>query len=790
MKQLYIIAVSAILLCACQDKEVVDALCDINDKIAHCTDDYHYTQCTADGPVTGDCCSAEDIAAGACKKICLMKDSGAVCEDIATKPNPKDCGNGRIDHGEACDTSVPNGMTCSQVVRGSIGTLSCNDQCQIDASQCHIPEIGEHCNVVGDQNNGGCDEEGRHFYCKDGITRVQECDHFGGVCAIFAQSSRSWKAQCVNTRESCDTVGEIKRRCDSDLFDTASGYKTALHICTKDEISGKNYWIPTDDPKPEYCAHSCLWETGECGKNVPNEGTPCSPESFTPYCQGNISVNCLSDGKEGAVIQTSDCGISGMECKIYDLSPDYYNQATCIDPIRDACEVGIYYNMCINDSSNTLECTPMVGSDEHFYAINDSETCEHGCDPSTKKCLKLSEQEGKACTIKYKNNCESDDVLLYCNADNKISAKVCIDASGKTGYCVEDSKTAKCADPCDEIGITRTTCIEDAEDPHTITETCTEVDGHTVFIETGRENCAYQCNFEKTGCFKYREDDGQPCDDDLVLCDGNVLAWCEEGKRVSIDCILYDGVCVSFGNSGGTCADACDVPNEDFYQCGINDERTAYETVHYVCKEDSKGTLYKEAIQSEQCSDECNETWDGCAQCTPGEMDTVCGEYNGGTYTFYLQCKQKGDKTSWEYVMADRETYAFDECPKGCNRDRTACKKVFDTQGDVCEESSFKSSCIQGYATSCSNTNHIVGTYCDADANGSCHVSEKLGLADCVSTCSKETEVKRVCAAYPGYGFYVYENVCESVDDGLYEFTQFVKFCSGKCNANNTDCAN
>ena len=77
-----------------------------------------------------------------------------------------------------------------------------------------------------------------------------------------------------------------------------------------------------------------------------------------------------------------------------------------------------------------------------------------------------------------------------------------------------------------------------------------------MFIETGRENCAYQCNFEKTGCFKYREDDGQPCDDDLVLCDGNVLAWCEEGKRVSIDCILYDGVCVSFGNSGGTCADA------------------------------------------------------------------------------------------------------------------------------------------------------------------------------------------------------------------------------------------
>lgn len=49
------------------------------------------------------------------------------------------CGNGVVEQGEACDGSVPAGMTCASVKTGSNGTLTCA-HCQIDQQQCLVPE--------------------------------------------------------------------------------------------------------------------------------------------------------------------------------------------------------------------------------------------------------------------------------------------------------------------------------------------------------------------------------------------------------------------------------------------------------------------------------------------------------------------------------------------------------------------------------------------------------------------------------------------------------------------------
>jgi hypothetical protein len=55
-----------------------------------------------------------------------------------TTDTPKPCGNGVLDDGEECDGDLfPAGLdTCASVIEGTDGTLTCNEECICDASQC------------------------------------------------------------------------------------------------------------------------------------------------------------------------------------------------------------------------------------------------------------------------------------------------------------------------------------------------------------------------------------------------------------------------------------------------------------------------------------------------------------------------------------------------------------------------------------------------------------------------------------------------------------------------------
>jgi hypothetical protein len=78
------------------------------------------------------------------------------CEgNICTIGSPN-CGDGTVNQGvEQCDGSDLNGETCSSLVSGSSGILSCSSQCTFDTSQCAIGNPGNPGGDSGGSSGGG-----------------------------------------------------------------------------------------------------------------------------------------------------------------------------------------------------------------------------------------------------------------------------------------------------------------------------------------------------------------------------------------------------------------------------------------------------------------------------------------------------------------------------------------------------------------------------------------------------------------------------------------------------------
>lgn len=66
---------------------------------------------------------------------------GANCDCVpkggASTPN---CGNGRLDTGEKCDTrlAIPANTTCMSMNLGNTGMVKCSSSCQFDTSMCSM----------------------------------------------------------------------------------------------------------------------------------------------------------------------------------------------------------------------------------------------------------------------------------------------------------------------------------------------------------------------------------------------------------------------------------------------------------------------------------------------------------------------------------------------------------------------------------------------------------------------------------------------------------------------------
>lgn len=571
----------------------------------------------------GEDCDGENIGTNTCATFFEGATGSLKCTascrfDYSACQIP-DCGNGRLDDGESCDPKLTVMRSCSEILPKASGELSCNHLCQWDVSSCLLPSLGDRCHVSGELNNGGCDAQGRHYYCKNGVTFVDSCNLKGEAletrCVVLDKGNGNSWSGCVDKRDACDNPGKIARRCNRNENHT---YTSSRYVCTKDQLTGKSYWLLSDDPQTEVCPVSCIEETGACGRLTPDEGTPCNDTGDDPNlhrCDGNIAVNCFSRGND-EVITAEAC--SGP-CVIYDYGKNYAKQAACWKPSDLACQVGDpYLTVCDENISTKLECNAILDSDTGYYIALETTECEHGCNADNGQCVQLSADEGKRCNVsKYHDNCLSDDLLQYCDTDNKVHTRICIDESGQTGHCVEMEDSAYCGYPCDVPEQTESICETIDDYSYTTTYTCTEVDDHTVYLPTKAEACYLGCTNDNSACFKFSEDDGEPCDNTMeTVCDGNVVKWCNKGQKLSYDCNLYDRVCASLDQNESACYRSCDELDQEFDICMLNDAETGYETVHYICKADKKGILYALATTQTPCSKACNAERTACARNT------------------------------------------------------------------------------------------------------------------------------------------------------------------------------
>ena len=886
MRQAFLLAISALLLCSCNESVKYGAAC-ANGDIPRCIDDYHYVKCVSGLNQTESCCSDAAIADGTCESICLMQPSGAVCATIEVEGDKPECGNGRvesgelcdgqdlngnscknkygmnakglavcdpvtctvryddcvadttkcgdgiidpgedcdgdalddhtcagdvagstgtlkctdkcrfdysgchlpscgngqIDAGESCDTTVPESLSCADFIYGANGDLSCSNLCQIDTSGCSIPKVGDRCYNSDSFNNGGCDENGRHFYCKNGFVHFEECigvaETENSACTVLQLDDDHYKSACVKKRDVCDNPGEIQRRCAQ-----INSYQTALNICAHDAVSGNNYWIETENPRYESCPYSCIWETGTCGLLSQLDTVSCE-RGDEPVCEGNVAVNCESM-KNGAAYSAHACN---DKCVVYDFGDQYYKMAACVFENEDKCEVGDPdIQVCYGDTLVTLECDKVLNETSGYRVTVDLEDCPNGCDPDTNQCFKLIDTEGTRCSSRSKSSCIDQDTLHYCDEDKRFASRACIGADGSRGLCLVDNDVASCYEPCSDDGALRSRCVTESDSlSYTITEICTNVDGKLVYKQTDYEECVrWGCTVDGTGCFKFLDTDGEDCSGDASECVGNIASSCKNGKKQSVDCTFYGDnyICATLSDAGGRCMETCNNVDEEKDVCLYDDEE-GYVTVTQKCTKDENGELVIKTVALEPCSDGCNDTWDGCVSCTPGDIKTNCSNYSGEYgVTFYLECLQNGDSTYWTYMIHNGE-YVYDLCPNWCNEEETACNKVIDIQGEVCDDT-FAGRCVDEYSVVCSSSGHVSAEKCPE--NTSCHSSPATGFTSCTGTCTQPRSPYIFCYTFPEHGSYLYRASCERVDGGLYGFEEVLQKCPQDCNANGTAC--
>ena len=100
-----------------------------SDNERKCADAHTLLTCVNDNWSESLCGENEICSNGECRE--------QTCGDDCNKPV---CGDGNLDDGESCDTTVPESRTCAtELGEGYTGTLSCTSTCTIDTSLCSQP---------------------------------------------------------------------------------------------------------------------------------------------------------------------------------------------------------------------------------------------------------------------------------------------------------------------------------------------------------------------------------------------------------------------------------------------------------------------------------------------------------------------------------------------------------------------------------------------------------------------------------------------------------------------------
>ena len=233
----------------------------------------------------------------ACNPDCLGFDTSG-CRKSST------CGNGNLEAGEVCDTTILNGATCDRLVgKGSVGNVTCADGCKsYNLSGCSAPSTCNNGTIDDGEVCDGNDIQGKT--CADLVGMGSEgtvtC---GDGCKHFDVSKCSTPHGCGNNAveagELCDGTNFAGRTC----ADVVGYGSTGVLQCAKNCQS----FITTLCSPEKKCGNGSLDEGEVCDGKMLN-GASCASRvgwgstgtlACNSTCTGFVTTGCSPEVKCG-----------------------------------------------------------------------------------------------------------------------------------------------------------------------------------------------------------------------------------------------------------------------------------------------------------------------------------------------------------------------------------------------------------------------------------------------------------------------------------------------------------
>lgn len=645
----------------------------------------------------------------ACNETCSGFTTGSCTPEVK-------CGNGILDAGEKCDTTLLNGATCESVVgMGSTGTLLCSSKCDYDTSKC-TASVGCGNGKIDEGEACETDSNGKVIFANAGITKCQQyeasvyksgslkcsptCQIDTSACVPYCGDNvRNTTVNGVYIGETCDTTkfpsnqntcakvvgdgstGELS--CSDDCSTIITSACTAAAFCGDGILNGDNEWCDGSEflmGSADCSLYSTNYKSGTnviCLSNCEIDTSPCELKEYCGDGIVNGNEECDRDdflfGEKTCAGWDSQYSSGNVKCNNTTCKVDY---SECVVKPTSKCGNG------------KLEEGEFCDGDEFDSAISSCQAWSSSFDGGTLKCTSDCQIDDTACTVKAvcgDNKIDSGEecdgtkfVNKYCkNYDStrfksgQLKCSGCkIDTSECVTYCGDGTVSSSRGEKCDHNASTGTDKFPKSSN------TCAKVVGSG---STGTLSCSDDCTaIITTGC---SEPVTETCGDNKVnqtseQCDGSAFrndkkacnywnsAYTSGDMKCKSDCTFDESDCVT--EIPATCGDG--IINQETEKCDVKAIRSG---LSWNCA-DYDSTLYASGTLG--CSSECEFTTDKCVlkpvtKCGNNKLDEEddedCDVVSGST-KFYA------DVTS----CADYSTIYTGgslKCTSSCKVDTSSC---------------------------------------------------------------------------------------------------------------------
>lgn len=655
-----------------------------------------------------------------CSSDCMLTQGTCVA---GTAPVTATCGNSIVEPGESCDGSVPATVSCADVKgEGATGSVACT-ACQLDYSACQAAAPAETCgNGVLDAGEA-CDGEL--------IPDTVSCADDKGAGATGTVTCNA----CQLDYSACEAA-PIPETCGNGELDEGEACDGELIPETVSCVDAKGEGATGDVA----CSDSCQLDYSACEAAVVDEKCGNGELDDDEECDGDNSItktcaDYAGEGATGTLTCDSTCKIVSSACVAAPACGDGTINGD------DECEGEDFGGKSCVDYKGTgatgdLKCTECKIDSTACVEAPAPETCPNGSIDEGEECDGTALAEGIViCDEGYKRVSETSFTCRdNCTIDKEASCKpACNDGVLDEG------------EACDNDNFNGVTCASILDVP--------------AEYASGALTCSSTCTIESGACVKLPY-----CGDGIVngeeVCDGNenITKTCADldpdktgPLTCSATCTFVTDACadvVKCGNGNIDEGEDCDKTNLNEKTCsdvlGVATTASSVlscdDTCHFVTTacvpvcgngtidgdEECDSTNLNEATCAAHlgvpasgaptCNGECKLVWDDCAP--------LCGN---GTIDGDEECDNTdlGSATCSD-VLGVAASGAL-TCNAECKLVSTACEPLCGNgvidEGEVCDGTAFAEGAAAVCAEGSAQTTLVcAATGCVVDDDASCEV--------------------------------------------------------------------